>query len=452
MMKAHHPRNGRHFVALLIGGEHVPVELSSELFEEYGIAIEHRWTSARQMGPLPKGCDCVLIMTDLSSHEMQREATRLAKGAAIPYALIGRKKAAWMNGLALCGFVQRPSWLKPHGPKKEIVMTPATNGVNGAALFEPTPAVKHAPQPRPTNPLEAPKVAAAPVVVATPAPVPQVDTTQRYVRPGFAWTDEECQAVFKVLDKWPTDRPGEDMVVAVWKATGIYRSPRALAAQIRALRMLWGMERSIALARTLDRVVTMQRGARKEFLAAEEAAQARGELPLWVSLDLATKLVGGDAKMIRSGVHVDRRTSLFVVPRDVLLPILQARRDAGIADGVRGHGHAHNPTVMRDKILARVSKGPVPRSAFRAKFAGPAIDGLIRDGLIQFHMGSGWLTLPGVSIEPKPKPEPKPAAVKPQPESSADNGLRGQIFRALRAGEITPKDAAAMLREIGVDA
>jgi len=446
------PRNGRHFVAVLVGGDQVPFELGGEVFEEYGIAIEYRWFKDRHIGTPPRDVDCILIMTDLSSAQMIREASKIAKSAHIPYALVGRKKAAWMNGLKISGFVQRPSWLKPSGPKKEILMQPSpaqpvTPARNGAPLRAPD-AFERVEVKQPEAPKPAP-ASAAPTI----API---DTTARYVANARAWTESEGSMALQLAESWKPTDGADGFLMRVWKSTGNYRTARALLFQLRGLRYLIGAQ-VIALCDALRHAAEAQAKERKTYLAEEAKEIAAGRWPAWISRKRATAM----AARTFPNAMLDRILGLHVVAESEFRPLLEARRAVGFKDGERIPTGVPGPEAVKTDILTRLAQHPrLANEVTRAIFGSYVLQNLIKDGSVvaRTEHGKDWIMLPGHTV-----PQPRQAvqagsvgAMQPQvvnivnaaPVADGDTARR-EVFRALREGQISAKDAAAILRELG---
>lgn len=445
------PRNGRHFVAVLVGGDQVPFELGGEVFEEYGIAIEYRWFKERHIGTPPRDVDCILIMTDLSSAQMIRESSKIAKSAHIPYALVGRKKAAWMNGLRISGFVQRPSWLKP-APKKDLMQptqpAPVTP-LNGARMRVPD-AFERVEVKQPESKPEAKPVVPARISITTTG----VDTSARYVPNARAWTEAEGAMVLQLAESWNPAEGAQGFVARVWQATGNFRTARALMFQLRGLRYLIG-ERVIMLCDALRLDADKQTRARERYLAEEAKQIAAGDYPAWISRQQAVRLA---ARPFPNSM-IDRETGLHVVQRSQLLPLLEARRAVGLKDGERLPTGVPGADSVRRDILERLKRGPrLKHEITHALFGGYALDGLAKEGLvvIEHCEGKEWVKLPGQSIAIKQRPAVQVHAPQPQVvnvmnvSAPADSDVaRREVFRALREGQISAKDAAAILRELG---
>ena len=439
------PRNGRQFCGLLVGGSSVPVELGPSLLSEYGVKVDNFWTSFRQIqsasNQLPRGTDAVLIMTDISGSDMIRAAVQIAKACRVPYALIGRKKSAWINGMRISGFVQRPSWWTPQGPKEERVMSePKPNGVSSK------------------QPSDMQFTAAPPVQEPH-----SVDTSQRYVNSGRPWVKEEMQALLTAVEAWKVGDDAGQFVDRLWQASGTYRTPHTLSIHVRGLRVLLG-EKIVALVTALEKVVRTLRKARHQTIQMErELWDKHHKIGDWTSYRFACEIAPGARNRISGKTMYDRHSGVLVVPRALLQEVIDLRERRGFRDG---EPLSAMLTVKEctTEILSQVqTTGPFGRAYYwRHKNGRAAILGLIAQGQIEeINAGGGvMLRLPGQEL---PKRKTKPRAPKEAPKETAapvpqhparppaaaadsDAALRQQIFTALRAGEITAKDAAEMLR------
>jgi len=500
------PPNGTAFVGLLVGGNvDVLKSLRSDLYDEFGIEIRNQWESLREFcNTPPRETDVILVLTDFCAHQMSRDAVKLAKSSRLRYALIGRKKSAWLNGLNLSGFTHRPSWLKPRppvaGPRKEIIMQRVEtkpiarpNGVNVAAA--PAPGVT--------------AVTPPPAL----APVPKVDTSAVYVPKPRRWSEADMQCVVSLAEKWRASNPpdswaddGERFVIDSWIAVGSYRTPAALQLRLNAFRIMAKIPPELlgALGRAHGRV----RRAKERFMRLEHAElkRPRAEWPEWISGDAATDIVGGKARMPRDPM-VHRPSGVLVYRRTDIAEIVTRHETRGMTRTFRGSGLT--PLEWERRILDRLKAngGPCARNAFgfhRYNERGEqALRELVKSGAVLEDMfrGATFFRLPEQSwpppfrlpprkvaaprklpplspemieeirdrivnprapgprpqlprlpadliaeirdrMQPQPEPEPKP---EPGPVPAPDGGARAEILRMMRAGEITKREAAELL-------
>ena len=108
--------------ALVVGGEHSFVRdvLGPRLS---GVGIElgaiWDWDHKRAIQSIPSGCDCVIVIKDMTSHVQRDVARTLAKRGGLPFAEIPRKWAIALQDLIRAGFVHRDGDKTSMGRKKK---------------------------------------------------------------------------------------------------------------------------------------------------------------------------------------------------------------------------------------------------------------------------------------------------------------------------------------------
>lgn len=439
------PRNGRQFCGLLVGGSNIPVEFGPSMLHEYGVKVEHFWQSLRQIqnasNQLPKGTDAVLIMTDISGSDMIRAAVAVAKSAHVPYALIGRKKAAWTNGMRISGFVQRPSWWTLQGPKEERIMS-ESKATNGVSASKPADIIMGVQPDLIGAKAEAMAMARAIAAIAEIPTMSKVDTTQRYVDVPGSWTASDYDSLRKYLENWKPDYTATQFITDFWVETGKYRTLGSMivhAGPIASfLRIGHPCVQALVGARRLEKKRADQ------FLAGEYTT-----LGDYVSQRVARELLGITGDVRGCTARIDRTTALRVYRReDVIARKLQ-----------RGKQPTRRMSVA--DIENRILNGaPIAMSYLRPLHNHEAaITNLINAGKVVrcSTRGGEFLCLPGQEPPVRRPPGagfPKPRTIaavdararEAAPSQRTDTALRAEIFAALRSGQITAKDAAEMLR------
>lgn len=456
------PANGVAFVGLLIGGnEDVLRTLRGDLYDEFGIEVRNQWQFVREFCPTPpRDTDVVLILTDFCAHGMSRDAVRLAKANKIRYALIGRKKSAWLNGLNTCGFIHHPSWLQPKrkdpAPMETPKPTPAPN--NGAL---------------PTKPFSALAGITYPSVGAPTREVaPSLESVLMIPMPR-RWTEQDMATVGRLSEAFkPTNPPGslladgERFVMQVWKETGEFRTASVLRLRIDAIRFVIKVPPALVMA--LSRASAHVRRAKAVYIKAEAEVvkkKPRAEWPPWLSNDTATALVG-IASRIEATPMMMRSLGMIVYRREDVVKVLTTFEERGITAAWRGTGMT--PLEWERRVLTELKeKGPSARGVFKLSSARngsigiDVIESLLRSGRILSGKGHGGVIyrLPEHAWPPPPRtyaprtpvvpavPETAPAPVA-APSVDTQRELRADVYRAMRAGEINAKDAAELLRQL----
>lgn len=456
------PRNGTSYVGLLVGGNSSILHaLRGDLYAEFGIELRQHWLTERDVKLLHREIEVVLILTDFCSHGLSRQAVRMSKMMRVRYALIGRKKSAWLTGLQKSGFVQHPSWLKAQQNKGEIMTV--VNGVNEATGTITLNTVDAAPERAATQVRSA--------VTTTPAAA--IDYSARYVTVGHVWAEADISAVVRIFESWPNDND-DGIVEAVWKATGHYRPHFTLSARARFLLQVTNIR--IDLVRALERTAARQDRIHKAFLAEEKLRIKRGDpLPAYLSCDAAALLIARP-RLRRLARLYDRVTSTLVYRRDDVLSRLRDARERGIDPAAKKLPRI-TPSEWKERIVSSLKeRGPMSWSALtRGVRSGDAVRAqLLSSGAIEEKKIYGWnyYRLPGQNWPARLAPgrkardseddaatfqagerlvmnaEAVTLASKPaQPVKAADDSAaRADIYRAMRDKELTPAQAVELLR------
>lgn len=452
------PANGHAFVALLIGGnEDVLRSLRGDLYDEFGIELRNQWQTSREFCPVPpRDTDVVLILTDFCAHGMSRDAVKLAKANKIRYALIGRKKSAWLNGLNTCGFIHKPSWLQPLPPaRKEYGSMESTKPAPQNGVL-------------PTKPFSALEGITLPTGALASREVP---TGLRYIELPRRWTEADMQTVYKLCEAWKASTPNltadtQRYVDDVWRATGAYRTPAVLRLRLDALRTVIKVPEGLLIG--LGRIAATTHRAKAQYLKdeAEWLKGPRARWGEWISTEGALSFVGVRNRLKPMKAQLDRTLGLQVYRRNDFIPLLEAYEARGVTASFRGSGLT--PLEWEQRILATLKdKGPGARAKFRISSGKDergmqALRALAQSGAVVhevFH-GASYYRLPEHAWPPKPRvyrgrPRTVPivtAAPAPAPVAAASvdtqRELRADVYRAMRAGEINAKDAAELLRQL----
>lgn len=473
-MTAPVPANGSAIVALLVGGnDDILRSLRSDLYDEFGIEIRNHWENARQFCPMPpRGTEAVLVLTDVCSHTMSREAKTVAKAASARFVLIGRKKSAWLNALRKCGFVHKPSWRRKAPPpavqeRKEPKMTTEApkNGTTVAPTWTP------------------------PVAPANPKPIA---FAARIIDPPRRWTEQDMQTVIRLAEAWhPTNPPGslladaERFVDEIWKELGTYRTAAVLRLRIDALQAVITVRKDLLVG--LSRAARVVRDAKRAYIEIESAQikGPRSEWPPLLTIDAVLTLIG-KRNRFHGKPRFDRVIGTLLYERADVLKVVDVLEARGLPPEANGMGMT--PLEWETRILNVLkSKGPSARNAFHISSddahhrGNAALALLVKSGTILegFYRGTPWYRLPEHAWPPpprkmpprakKPAPAPlggqfaaefgravarasaaldRPLAPKPAPSADTIKEARADVYRAMRAGEITAKDAAEILRQL----
>jgi len=457
------PANGHAFVALLVGGNaDVLKTLRGDLYDEFGIEIRNQWETSRAFCDVPpRGTEVVLILTDFCAHNMSRDAVKIAKSHRLRYALIGRKKSAWLNGLNLCGFVHKPSWLKPHGPKKEIVMTPT------------------APPKSPVVPMQA-----APNGVQANAPAKTSFFVNvnlpRYIPRPRAWNEADMQALIRLAEAWkgqPTVEAGREFVLSLWRESTQYRTPAVTRLRLDSMRVFAKVSSDLLLALTrAAQDVHKQRVAYLKTEAATVKSKARAEWPEYLSVPVVKPLVGKLGRISELKTWFDRVYGITVYKRSEIVAYIEEMESRGKAPQWSGPGMT--PFEWERKILAVLKeRGPSHASTIHIDHAPrgmQAMHDLIRRGMViqETYLKRPCYRLPEHAWPPPKRRRATPttnvvvnvapddpgklanavqaAVMKIAPKGAASDVIaaRAEVYRALKAGEITARDAAGMIKEL----
>lgn len=496
------PRDGRAFVALLVGGsEHVRNEIAFELYNEFGIELRHQWPYPTDK-MIPTDVEVVLILTDLCTRSFSRDATKAAKSLNLRVALIGRKKSAWVIGLQSSGFIQRPSWLKrkeAQGPKHEVVVPPAwkpptpkpagTNGttahqqshqVAAEQLAKAAEAARLAEPPPPPPMSDVVSINIGSAFIADPQVLAKriteaVQPMPRYVEVGTKqtlWADEHTQAFVRLAETWKGDK-AEEFVEHLWRACGVYRTPATLLHRLRALMAVIKLANP-RLPHLLEFMARKVAAHKKTFLLAEKAAMKRGEVPERISAEAALDLVGGiENRLLGKWFQYDRELGVRVCKSADVLEYVREMEQRG--QDVHNTVQGYTEVEWEGRILQRLQeKGPLCTHELIAHSprAKTTLEKLVKDGkvLAAPWNGGSMFRLPSQALPtPKPKtPPPRPPTrtpvvlhpevpipdhkiefldEKPQPKPDT-RGARARVIAGLADGSIAPALAAALLKQL----
>lgn len=471
-------------VALLVGGnEDVLRSLRSDLFDEFDIEVRNHWVNARQFCPMPpRGTDAILVLSDFCSHAMSREARQLARTCGVRFVSIGRKKSAWLTALMNCGFVHRSRFAAKKGESMEEKKTaPVTmNGVLASKPFKGLEGIS-----LPTGAMAAREL---------PKPVPSIEHAAIIPMPRL-WTEDDMATVARLAESFKASNgsaglaaDGDRFVMQNWKESGAFRTASVLRLRVDAIRFVVKVPMDCITA--LTRASTIVRRAKRAYIKNESEIlkkKPRAEWPPWISNEAAVKLVGGTNRLPRPPMMM-RSLGMIVYDRARVVELLERFDERGVTTDFAGPGMTAFEWERR--ILETLAaRGPSSRNAFKmsgikeGSTAKQALDGLLRSERI---IGSQWrggifYRLPEHAwpLPPRKMP-PRQARVKPPsiPPDAAERlaalraqkstpvvpspvpvpvvaapvdalrELRADVYRAMRAGEITAKDAAELLRQL----
>lgn len=470
------PRNGRYFVGLLAGGWPAQYdEMKVKLLEEFGVALEEHWPSSLTVDrvrakSIPRGTEVVVVIAD-AMRVHAKEIAEKASGAGAALALVGRRKPEWISGMVTAGFATPPPWrgANPATPHKAPPPTPDPGSFE--RYVEPSTIVGGPDDFGGEDAPHAPSVArlveaeiargAAPAVAELPV-IKAAITDERYVVPAGrinkgVWPDEH---VHKCIALAESDTPAERFCDALAAATGVYRTAGAIHLRLEPLRVI-APRISRDLVRGLERLAKEATTRKRDFLAAEQKAyKARGidGLGEWVSADMAALVLGGVSHRASDlEVRQDKQTGLYVNRREDL-----AKRHAELLARNGGRALTRDPVPPVPKnsdedveraILAAIAERPGMSKAAAANGAPTMRDRAAR--IIERLIASGKL----IASKHVSKPDvvvlhvPRPATPPPKAEPAAAAppvlpALTAEIYRAIRAKEITPTEGAEMLREL----
>lgn len=472
------PADGHAIVALLVGGnEDILRSLRSDLYDEFGIEIRNHWENARQFCPMPpKGTEAILVLRDFCSHTMSHEAKKIAKAGGARFVLIGRKKSAWLYALRVCGFVHKPSW----------------------RTKEPTKPTRTLERKEPTMTTEAPKNGTtvtpaawtAPVAPAAPKPAA---FNARIIEPPREWSERDMQTVIRLAEAWvPTNPPdslladAERFVDDVWRELGTYRTPAVLRLRVDALQAVINVRKDLLVA--LSRAAKRTHDAKVAHLK-HEAEALKGpssEWPPYITAEGVLSLVGKRNRFTGKPVF-DRALGMLVYPRAEVAACKDALDARGVTADFTGSGLTEYEWETRILEILK-AKGPCARGSFHLNGKASvrsrgikALNMLVGTGAVleAKHRGTSFYRLPEHPWPPaprklpprakKPAPAPlggqfaaefdraaarklaaldRPTAPKPAPHADTIKEARADVYRAMRAGEITAKDAAEILRQL----
>ena len=340
-------------------------------------------------------------------------------------------------------------------------------------------------------------VSAASKPVPVPAPLPpkpfQTATVPDPIIPmPRRWTDADMQAIVRLAEAWRASNPpfswkddAREFCLSIWRETGQYRTPSVVRLRMDALRVLIKVHEGLITG--LSRQCIEVHKAKVRYIAEEKEAlkKPRAEWPEWISSDSAIPLVGGKNRL-QAKVWLDWRLGMFVYARADVDKELSRQEARGFTPDFRGGGLTSLEWERR--IMETLAKhGPGSRStlhlnAAKAKHRGlVALRDLAKSGAILEapHRGTTFYRLPHHPWPPAPiklgprKTKPAPVAApaderqakfaaaaaaiaeararnhppKPAPTGSVADA-RADVYRAMRAGEITAKDAAELLRAL----
>lgn len=319
-----------------------------------------------------------------------------------------------------------------------------------------------------------------------PAPAPAAAPPSRYApaasKQASSWERDGEVLVELAKDAWNHEGPATWLLAELERRTGRFRTAAAVNLRLRSVA---GLKLPPLLARGID-AIRKEASKKKDALLHDEAkrlrAFERGEAPLpeMVSIDACRKLIGNDTRREGLQVFVDRETGVLCLrSADVL-----ARRKE-LVDEHGGELPLHGRmspvrTPKAEAVAAMLAAAAGPRGATmheleRASHVADAraagiVTELVAAGKLAEHPGrregSKLYALAGAPAprrEPKVAPEapakPVPAAPSPAPSEAPkagpagiDHALSADIYRAVKAGELTPEQGAAMLRALAKEA
>lgn len=103
-----HPKNGRYWVALLVGGGTQGAQnLTKQLRAAHGILVKHHWDYEREQrrAAIPRDVDVVIGVTSASGHVAENSAKASAERAGVPFVRASHKWVFAQKALAKFGFV-----------------------------------------------------------------------------------------------------------------------------------------------------------------------------------------------------------------------------------------------------------------------------------------------------------------------------------------------------------
>lgn len=406
------PANGKWFVGLLVGGPaDVYRRMRPDVLEEFGIDLQTHWSWDRRDAALKNGIpskvEVILVLTDMIGGGASKYMTERAKKEGVAIALVGRKRAAYLNGLRLAGFPSHPAWFEATASSKPGPLVPSSPPAPRPEAFDPLPvepasddgpadvademvcgkcgelvrvefpddwtdgdfcqrceAEAEAAPAQATFDFPRPKLALAP-----PPPAGDTLPARESVKVGV-WTEADTATLVRLAEA--TDCDPATFCERMAAATGQWRSPGAIQIRLRALTGLIKVVPGLlpALGEQSHRM-TDERRAR---LRAEAIALKAGfdNLPESVSEETALRLVGGvKNRLARLARTQDRTTGLAMYRRDEVLR-LQRELNERLAASPSAQGGAldsvprmpprrstwKTPEQIDERILDVLADGP----------------------------------------------------------------------------------------------
>lgn len=356
-------------------------------------------------------------------------------------------------------------------PRRPLKLPPPSERAFNPPRIVVLPPPEEEPAPAATPPT--PPASAPPPPATLAAALPPIELHARYQPCGGrdTWTDDHVAKVVAIAEGNITDAVAFGREVA--RQTGVYRPPGGLHQRLRPLSAVCRISHELLV--NLDRRARAVTKAKREFMAHEaKVMRASGVAGLgeWISIELATRLVGDVAARLEPlQMYVDVETSGHVFRKaDVL-----KRRDELIArqDGepLTKDRMVPTPRASADDIATNIrkivaaepgiAKGQLERrsGASRERFDKVFRTMVAANQLVIVPHPTrkdvvlvgppGWTyTAPPPRAPREPKAPETPPASAPATAAPVDAGLTAEIYRAIRAKEISPEEGARMLREL----
>lgn len=486
------PANGQHFVGLLVGGHTDTFKhMSARLLSEFGVLLTQHWPTGLPVKTvdakrLPAGCEIVVIIAD-QIKTCAKIVTEKAREANVPFALVGHTKAAWTRGLVSAGFLLHPAWLRPTNGHRAVT-TVASSQTATADAVPVVEVVAEEPSLLTTYPnslsvghyaarIDGKYANAAHSAAATP-PVKSKETP---AKPASTFVNEEFMVNGPGKVRWPDEHINTFITLAETggitdakefceefaRLTGVYRNPSGLALRIRTLGPLCRAN-PVLLSSLSDMTHAVTR-AKKAWLGGERKnypITGDAGLGTWVSREFARHLIGGVPSRINAlSVRRHRTTGLYMLLSAEVLALkymLEEREGAKLSKNRLTTVPRSDDSVVRARLLEAVVKAPgvlqseierrcgTNRERCRKLLAEMIAAGDIVQAQHPIRKQSyvygprGWRAAP-VKAAATHDGREKPVVV---PQPPVRQGLTAQIWRAVREGELSPAQAAEMLKAL----
>lgn len=493
------PRDGKAFQALLVGGWPQTYQKMQEvLLESFGVALVTHWPTSLSIAQvrsrqLPRGCELVVVLAEMIKTSA-RYVGDAARTAGIPIAIVGVRQGEWISGLQTAGFALNPPWrtvTAPPAPSTArpagVIPIPPPRPACATGEFEVTlpdrPSIREShPLVRVVDPITVGDVefVPAPTIaesMAEAAAMRREELAGRYVRvTSKAWTDDHASKLIALADTGITD--AVEFCDRLAKETGVYRSPGSVGIRLSALAVVCSkLDR--ALLTNITAAANALTVAKRAAAKAEAAAMKRGGMDAlgeWISVEMATQLVGGRRKRLDGTVdmYVDKTTSGHVVRRDDVVALRARLLERTGGDEAALRGRLNPPSLVPDgaviaKIVKVVTDAPgiaMGRAAEAANITAERLERLLNrmdDVMVVPHATRGadvrclaivgWAE-PAVPRRPAPEDTGRRgdvhdgAPMSIEPAAVPAPSMTAEIYRAIRAKEISPEDGARMLKEL----